>query len=251
MRRQVELFLCAVQFLTRIPMPVLSRFEPDWVTRSARYFPLVGQLVGLICATALLGATQLWNGWIAALLAVGVGLMATGCFHEDGLADSFDGLGGGQTRERRLDIMKDSRVGTYGVAALLVTLALKVAVLATMPPLLAAIGLFAAHGLGRGAAVVAMRLTLYAVEGEATKWKPVPQGVTRGEMSAAVLLAAWPVALLPWPSAGLGLALGAAFAGLLLVAAKRLIGGHTGDVLGGVEQLFEVGFLLGLAAVLR
>lgn len=250
MRRQLELFLCAVQFLTRIPTPALTCFEPDWVTRSARYFPLVGQVVGLICAAVLLGATQLWTGWIAALLAVGVGLLITGCFHEDGLADSFDGLGGGQTRARRLEIMKDSRVGTYGIAALVVTLALKVAALATMPPLLAAIGLIAAHGLGRGAAVIAMRLTPYAVEGEATKWKPVPQSVTRGEMSMAVLLAAWPLALLPWPSAGLGLALGALLAGLLLMAARRLIGGHTGDVLGGVEQLFEVGFLLGLAAVL-
>lgn len=250
MVRQIELFLCAVQFLTRIPTPALERFEPDWVTRSARYFPLVGQLVGLICAAVLLGAAQFWNGWIAALLAVGVGLLVTGCFHEDGLADSFDGLGGGQTRERRLEIMKDSRVGTYGVAALLVTLALKVVALASMPPLLAAVGLFAAHGLGRATAVVAMRLTPYAVEGEATKWKPVPQGVTRGEMSAAVLLAAWPLALLPWPVAGLGLAIGLMLAGLLLVAARRLIGGHTGDVLGGVEQLFEVGFLLGLAVIL-
>ncbi len=251
MIRQVELFLCAVQFLTRLPVPALKRFEPDWVTRSARYFPLVGQVVGGLSAVALIVAAQLWGGWVPVLLALATGLLITGCFHEDGLADSFDGLGGGQTRERRLEIMKDSRLGTYGALAVVTVLALKAAALATLPaPWMAATALLAAHGAGRAAAVAAMRLTPYAGDGDGAKWKPLPQGVKTWEALIAVALAAWPLAFLPLPAVGLGLAFGTALAGLLAVAARRLIGGHTGDVLGGIEQLFELGFLLGVAAVL-
>jgi len=250
MRRQVELFLSALQFLTRLPVPALARFEPHWTTRSARYFPLVGQIVGGLSALTLLGAAQLWPAWVAALLAIGVGVLITGAFHEDGLADTADGLGGGQTVERRLEIMKDSRVGTYGVLALILPLGLKVAVLASLPPVTAACALLAAHGLGRAAAVIAMRLTPYAVAGEAGKWKPVPQGVHTGEAAFAVVTSLWPLVLLPWTAGAAGLALGALFALALALLAKRLIGGHTGDVLGGVEQLFELGFLLGLSAAL-
>ncbi len=250
-RRQVELFLCALQFLTRLPVPPLPRFEPDWTTRSARFFPLVGQIVGAICAAVLFGAAQLWaGGWIPALAAVGVGILVTGAFHEDGLADTADGLGGGQTPERRLEIMKDSRVGTYGVLALVVPLLLKVAALASLGPLSAALALLAAHGLGRAAAVVVMATTPYAAAVDASKWKPVPRGVRCGEVAFAVLTALWPLALLPWRAGLIGVVAGAALVLPLALLAKRLVGGHTGDVLGGVEQLFELGFLLALAAVL-
>ena len=112
LRRQLTLLLVAIQFLTRIPTPTVRDFDADWTTRAARYFPLVGQMVGAICAAVFFGASQIWAPWIAALLAVAAGVVVTGGFHEDGLADTADGLGGGQTRERRLEIMKDSRVGT-------------------------------------------------------------------------------------------------------------------------------------------
>lgn len=247
--QQVRLLICAVQFLTRVPTPRLAVFEPEWITRSARYFPLVGQGVGAVSAGVLLLAGHLWNGPVAAVLALSVGLLVTGAFHEDGLADTADGLGGGQTPERRLEIMKDSRVGTYGVCALGLVLALKGAVLATTPVWTAAAALLAAHGLGRAAAVVAMRLTPYAPNGEAGKWKPVPQGVRTGEVLVALAIAAWPLALLPLGASLLGLAGGAVLAIGLALLARRLIGGHTGDVLGAVEQVFEVGFLLGVTAL--
>ncbi|PIB92113.1 adenosylcobinamide-GDP ribazoletransferase [Caulobacter sp. FWC2] len=244
---QVRLLLCAVQFLTRVPTPTLKAFAPDWITRSARYFPLVGQGVGVVCAGVLLIGEHLWSAPVGAILAIAVGLLITGAFHEDGLADTADGLGGGQTPARRLEIMKDSRIGTYGVCALFGVLALKVAVLAGTPA--AAVLLLAAHGLGRAAAVAVMRLTPYAPSGEAGKWKPVPQGVRTGEVIVALLIAAWPLALLPPGAILAGLAGGALLAGLLTLTARRLIGGHTGDVLGAVEQVFELGFLLGAAAL--
>ncbi len=249
-RHQVRLLICAIQFLTRVPTPALKTFETEWITRATRYFPLVGQGVGAVCALALLAAERAWNGWVAALLAIGVGLLITGAFHEDGLADTADGLGGGQTPERRLEIMKDSRIGTYGVCALVLVQALKVAVLATTPAWSAAAMLLATHGAGRAAAVVVMRFTPYAGIGEAGKWKPTPQGVRTSEMLVALLIAAWPLVFLPLTATLAGLAFGAVLATLLALSARRLIGGHTGDVLGGVEQVFELGFLLGAAALL-
>lgn len=247
-RHQVRLLVCAIQFLTRVPMPALKTFEPEWITRSARYFPLVGQGVGAASALVLLAGEQVWGGGVAAVLAIAVGLLLTGAFHEDGLADTADGLGGGLTPARRLEIMKDSRVGTYGVCALILVLGLKVALLASTPT--AALILLAAHGAGRAAAVVVMRVTPYAPSGEAGKWKPLPQGVRTGEVLIALLIAAWPLVFLPMGAALAGLAGGAALAIALALLARRLIGGHTGDVLGAVEQLFEVGFLLGAAALL-
>ena len=244
---QVRLLLCAVQFLTRVPTPALKTFEPDWITRSARYFPLVGQGVGTACALVLLVGERVWSAPVGDILAVGAGLLITGAFHEDGLADTADGLGGGQTPARRLEIMKDSRIGTYGVCALVGVMALKVAVLAGTPA--AAVLLLAAHGLGRAAAVAVMRLTPYAPSGEAGKWKPVPKGVRTGEVIVALLIASWPLILLPPGAILAGLAGGALLAGLLTLTARRLIGGHTGDVLGAVEQVFELGFLLGAAAL--
>src|SRR5690606_41658926 len=127
MLRQLQLLLAATQFLTRLPTPSPRGFEPDWITRSTRYFPLVGQGVGAICALAWLGGSAIWRGAVAAVVAVGVGVVITGAFHEDGLADTADGLGGGQTPQRRLEIMKDSRIGAYGAAALVLVLGGKVA----------------------------------------------------------------------------------------------------------------------------
>lgn len=247
-RHQVRLLVCAIQFLTRVPMPSLKTFEPEWITRSARYFPLVGQGVGAISALVMLVGERVWGSGVTAVLAITVGLLLTGAFHEDGLADTADGLGGGQTPARRLEIMKDSRVGTYGVCALVLVLLLKAAVLASTS--MAATLVLAAHGLGRAAAVVAMRVTPYAPSGEAGKWKPVPQGVRTGEVLVALLIAVWPLVLLPPDAALLGIAGGAMLAIPMALLARRLIGGHTGDVLGAVEQLFEVGFLLGAAALL-
>jgi adenosylcobinamide-GDP ribazoletransferase len=248
-QRQGRLLICAVQFLTRVPTPVLKTFEPEWITRAARYFPLVGQGVGAISALVLLAADRIWNGSVAAVLALAAGLLITGAFHEDGLADTADGLGGGQTAERRLEIMKDSRVGTYGVCALVLVLGLKATVLASTPIVTAAAMLLAAHGFGRAAAVLVMRLTPYAPRGEPGRWKPAPRGVRTGEVLVALLIAAWPLVLLPAGAALVGLAVGSALVVALALLSSRLIGGHTGDVLGAAEQMFEVGFLLGVAAL--
>lgn len=194
-RHEARLFICAVQFLTRIPTPQLAGFQPEWIQQSARYYPLVGQMVGGVSALILYGAAQIWSPWIAALLALGAGVLLTGGFHEDGLADTADGLGGGLTRERRLEIMKDSRLGSYGALALGLTLALRVAALAMLAqfsPLFAAVALMAAHGLGRAAAVGAMAVMPYGGHpGMAKEGKP--DRASFAGLTVAVLLALWPL----------------------------------------------------------
>lgn len=247
--RQLKLFLCAVQFLTRLPVPSFADFEPAWITRAARYFPLVGILVGGACALVLLAAGQVWGGPLPALLAVAAGVLITGGFHEDGLADTADGLGGGQTAERRLEIMKDSRIGTYGVLALGLVLAIKVTALAQLPLATAALALVAAHGAGRTAAVAVMMWGPHVSDPTSAKYKPAPDGVRPRELLVAAVLGLWPLALLGLPGL-VGALVGAVLAILLAATARRLIGGYTGDVLGGIEQVCELGVVLGVAAML-
>ncbi len=250
MRRQVQLFLCALQFLTRIPVPRLAGFEDSWITRSAKFFPLVGQLVGALSAGALLLAGEVWQGFVPLLLAITAGILITGAFHEDGLADTADGLGGGRDAAHRLAIMKDSRIGAFGALALLLLLALKMAALAPFNIEMAALLLLASHGTARAAAVVVMCALPYAGDPAASKIKPVPDGVTGAEVFIAVVLALWPLFLLPLSLALAGMIGGIVLAMIIALTARRLVGGYTGDILGAVEQMFELGFLLGAAAIL-
>ncbi len=116
--RQWQLFCLALAFFSRIPVPASTPYSPELLNQSSRYLSLVGLLLGALQALVLLLAAQLLPFSIAVLLSLIAGLVLTGAFHEDGLADTADGLGGGLSLDRKLEIMKDSRVGTYGLVAL-------------------------------------------------------------------------------------------------------------------------------------
>jgi adenosylcobinamide-GDP ribazoletransferase len=244
-------FLNAARFLTIVPVPSAETLAPDWLMRSSKYAPLVGLLVGAFSAAVLVAASQLWTGVIPALLAVAASVLVTGAFHEDGLADSFDALGG-YTPQARLSIMKDSRIGTYGTLALGLSIALRIAALAIMPWHIAAVALVASHGSARLASVTVMNLVPYAPDATAPKIAFPTDRLRPSEMIVAFACAlaayagliwvSWPAAL---AAAMLGIVL-AAYAARLTV---RLIGGYTGDVLGAIEQLFELAVLLAVAAV--
>lgn len=238
-----RLAIAATQFLTRLPVPAVG-FEPDWLPRSAKFFPLIGIAVGLVAAATLLLASRVWPDPIPAILAVAAALILTGALHEDGLADSADGLGGA-TREARLAIMKDSRLGTYGVLALVLVLALRVAALTVMPVWIAAVTLIAAHAASRLAAVAVMGRTSYAGDRGAAKIVHAPAGPRPGEVALAVLIGLAPLLALP---AGRAVAAALLAAGVGIVVAVRLcrgLGGYTGDVLGAVVASVETAFLLG------
>lgn len=245
MIRELRLFLCAMQFLTRLPVPALKDFAPEWITASARYYPLVGQVVGALSGLMLVFAAKAWGGAVPAVLALATGILATGAFHEDGLADTADGLGGGRDKAARLAIMKDSRIGAYGALALVLAVALKTAALAQIAM---AMALVAGHGAARAAAVIAMAALPYAGDPEAAKYKPVPHGVGIGSVIVALLFASWPFVVFPMQQMIPAVACGAILALIMALAARRLIGGVTGDVLGAIEQMFEIGFFLGAVA---
>jgi adenosylcobinamide-GDP ribazoletransferase len=247
-------FWNALRFLTVIPAPAADHIEDDWLIRAAKYFPLVGIIVGLVSGIVLLLAGEIWRGLLPPLLAIAAGIVLSGALHEDGLADTADGLGGGRSRESRLAIMKDSRIGSYGALALGLTVALRVAALAALPPWIGAATLIAAHAGGRLAAAAVMTRLPYAGDPAVTKltYTEAPLRTSEIAVAAIFMLAAWlPLARSEIFAALIGLLSGAVLAGWLVDRARKLIGGYTGDVLGAVEQLFEVGFLLGVAGVLK
>lgn len=239
--------LTAIQFLTRLTVPDLLGFEPVWLGRSAAYFPLAGLLVGAIAAAALALAATVWPSPVPAVLAVMAGVVATGAFHEDGLADTADGLGATGDRQRCLEIMKDSRVGTYGAMAVVGSVVTRVAALSVLPPPLAVTALLAAHTSARTVPVVVTALMPYAAEPARSRIGAI-DGATPRRRLFAVLFGAAPFFAVPLPNALLAMALGSLAASVILWRAKRVLGGVTGDVLGASEQLFEMGVLLGLAA---
>jgi adenosylcobinamide-GDP ribazoletransferase len=234
--------LNALRFMSIVPVPSSNAAtEPDWLSRCVKYFPLVGIGIGLASAAVLLLAGAIWGPIVAALLAVTTSIAVTGALHEDGLADTADGFGGGRTAEKRLAIMKDSRIGTYGAIALGFSIALRVAALAALPRWTGAAALMAAHAAAR--ATPAFVIARMSYMGDASVMK-----VFALMVAAAGAL---PLALISPSSGVVGLLLGAALATALAAWSRRLIGGYSGDVLGAIEQLFEIGFLLGVAAVIR
>jgi adenosylcobinamide-GDP ribazoletransferase len=143
-------FVGAVQFLTRVPVTRATAADTADVVI---WFPVVGALIGAVAGGTVAGLSHLVPGSVAAAVGVLVGILVTGAFHEDGLADTADAIAGGATRERRFEILKDPRHGTYGVAALCGSVVVRVVAVASLGPAAAFAGLVAAHTLGRGAAV--------------------------------------------------------------------------------------------------
>jgi adenosylcobinamide-GDP ribazoletransferase len=247
-RAELDRLFAAIGFMTRLPVPAAAIHDPAWLPRSAKYFPLVGILVGAIGAAILAGAGSLWSGVVPALLATAATILVTGALHEDGLADTADSLGG-RTREARLAIMKDSRLGTFGALALGLSLALRVAALAALSPGLALWALVAGHAGARFATVLVMAMLPHAGDAATSRSSYSPERLRAGEVAVAALFAILPLLPLGPQLAFTGLVGGGVAAGLLAAAMRRRLGGYTGDVLGAVEQVAEIGFLLGIAAL--
>jgi adenosylcobinamide-GDP ribazoletransferase len=261
MRRQALLFLVAIQFLTRLPVPPLAGFQTSWLSESARFFPLVGGLVGL----SAVGVWWLSCLFLPPLVAVGLmmsaSLLLTGAFHEDGFADVCDGFGGGRTRDAVLAIMKDSRVGAYGAIGVAMMLGLKWSVLASLPYAALPVIVVGAHIVSRWCAISLIWRLRYVRADTDAKSTPLANSLSgadwllSGALGALMLL---PPMLLIDPAARfqLALALPAALALSVITALlaagyfRNRIGGYTGDCLGAAQQLAELSFLLAALGVL-
>ena len=246
-RREFLYFLVAIQVLTRVPVPRFRDFADRWTERGVKYFPLTGALVGAACGAIFLAASHIWSGTLPALITIAAGIAITGGLHEDGFADFFDSMGGA-TREARLSILKDSRIGAYGALALGTGIGTKIFALQGLPLPAGAAALVAAHSGGRLAAVAVISLLPYAGGISAAKIKPLGHGLKWTDLAIAGAFGLLPLALLPAAFGLPALAVAAIAAVFAALKARRLLGGYTGDVLGAVEQIFEITFLLTAAA---
>jgi adenosylcobinamide-GDP ribazoletransferase len=239
----------AVAFLTRLPIPHPQGASPENFVRAHRLFPAVGAAIGGTVGLLCLGLRAIGlPDLAAAALALGASALLTGALHEDGLADVADGFGGGRDPAAKLEIMRDSRLGSYGALMLLVIFVAKVSALAALPDAFVVQGLIAAHALARGVLpFMAMSLPYARKDGLAAN-AGRPDFATAATAGASALIIAWLV--LPWREAFCSALATAACALGMAWLAKRQIGGQTGDVLGGAEQLGETAILLLLAAAL-
>jgi adenosylcobinamide-GDP ribazoletransferase len=237
----------AIAFFTRLPLRPAGPVDGAAVARASWCAPLVGALIGALAGLAYWAAWRLnLPPFVCAALAVGAGMLLTGGLHEDGLADTADGLGG-ETRERALDIMRDGRIGAYGTCALVICLVLRIGALADLPrAALVAWALVGAHAAARTVLPAFMRLVPPARADGLSASAGAPS------RERAAVAAAIGIALL-WMALGFRnalIALVLMLIGALVIAwlARRKFGGQTGDVLGAVEQVSETLVLLVTAA---
>jgi adenosylcobinamide-GDP ribazoletransferase len=247
MRAELGVFLAALRFFTRLPVPAWVGHSDDQAVRSLRYLPLVGALVGAVGAAATLAAAQLWPMSLAVPLGMVATVLLTGALHEDGFADACDGFGGGRDAEHVLAIMKDSRLGSYGAIGIGLLLLAKWQALLTVAPARLAAALVASHAASRLVPVLLAGWLDY-VRASGGKSQAVATRRPGGaELLPAAVFALAPCLLLP-PAAALAGWLGALLAGLLAWRLfRRRIGGYTGDCLGAAQQGSELAFYLGLA----
>ena len=237
----------AVAFLTRLPMPHPQGPMPQNFVRAHRMFPLVGAMIGAAVGLLCLGLRHAGvPDLAAAALALGGSALLTGALHEDGLADVADGFGGGRDAAAKLEIMRDSRLGTYGAVILLVSFAAKISALAALPDGAVVQSLAAAHALSRGVLPwMSISMPYARNDGLAAK-AGQPDSTTAAIAAVFALALAW--LSLSFANALLAAIMAAASAMGMALLAKRQIGGQTGDVLGGAEQVAETAILVLLAA---
>ncbi len=249
--------ITCLRFYTRLPLPTVPAemsHPPEPFARCLRWAPLAGCVVGAFGAAALAGATGLGlPPPAAAALALLATVLVGGGLHEDGLADVADGFGGGATRERKLDIMRDSRLGSYGALAIGFSLLLRTAALAGLAErggvALAAAALVGAAGASRGIGLMPMALLPAArADGLGRSVGRLPAGVfaTAAALAMAIGLALPALGGAGLARPGLALILAALAAAGMTRLARNQIGGVTGDVAGACQQLCEAAMLLGL-----
>ena len=255
LQREIRLFLTALTFYTRIPAPKSFIFDAGLMSESIKYLPFLGVLVGIVAALVMWLTALVLPVTIAVLISMMISILITGAFHEDGLADACDGLGGGWEKSQVLTIMKDSRIGSYGVISLVLVLLLKfelISGLAEQQMYLVWVALPAAHGLSRLAAVLIAQFTNYISlsAGQSKSAQAVAERLNIRQLILASALVLPALLLLPVSSALLAILSAGVLGGVMRTWFIRRIGGYTGDCLGAVQQLVEVACYLAIAASL-
>lgn len=257
MKQEWLAFLSAVQFLTRLPVP-----DPGWedgrLDRAAKWFPLVGALVGLICGIVLFVIVSLvFRGLPHLEMAVLFGVLITGALHEDGLADTADGFFGGQSPEKRLTIMRDSRIGTYGAIALVFAILLRISLYTEFfSPLISnashtttmVAAFIAAHAISRCLILWHVSALRYARAGEAAPLSALSAGSAATAAITTLILCLPLTLIVSFGAVAMGLLIATASALAFTKMAKSRVGGWTGDTAGATQVISEIAFMIGFSA---
>ena len=236
-KQQINLMLIALTFLTRVPSPIEINFSQHNLNKASRYFSLIGYFVGVTTALIFWLCSQVLPTDIAIIISMILSFLLTGGFHEDGLADTCDGLGGGFERHQKLTIMKDSRIGTYGALGIWSILSFKFVLLSNLENVVLA--LVVAHPLSRSVSTVLIALLPYVQDAADSKSKPLAESQLGKDWMIALLIGLTSLMLLP----NLWFFVVPTLVGFVFLARqflKKQIGGFTGDALGAVQQVAEV-----------
>lgn len=249
-QQQLNLVLIALAFFTRIPIPDWVDFSQKKLSQASRYFSLIGWIVGGLCAIVLCFFSVFLPTSTAILLSMVFSVLLTGCFHEDGLADTCDGFGGGWEKQQKLSIMKDSRLGTYGAAAIWFSLSLKFLLLVQVEQQTqsAILLLLVAHTLSRSLSTLMIFCLPYVTDEEQSKVKPLAEKMKRKDLAINIVIAGLSLILVPQWAVAIVLMIIFCFIGLKILMQKQ-IGGFTGDTLGASQQISEIAIYLTVVAI--
>jgi adenosylcobinamide-GDP ribazoletransferase len=262
--KQVHIFFAALMFLTRLPIPKWVQHKNEYVQKATTYFTIVGCIIGCITAMVYFLSSKILSPTIAILLSMVTSILLTGAFHEDGFADVCDAFGGGYTKEKILEIMKDSRLGTYGTIGLIMILffkfflllelsstALSINIVGVHLPFIYSFPLLiiASHTVSRFMPLVMIQSYTYVFQEDLSKSKPMAsQKLNFGQLLFAFVISILPFIFLPIQLLGAYI--------FMFVATfylgnyfKKWIGGYTGDCLGTVQQVSELIFLLSVLII--
>ncbi|MBA5762981.1 adenosylcobinamide-GDP ribazoletransferase [Vibrio sp. 404] len=238
---QLELFWLALGFFSRLPIPSHTPYSEERMNQAGRYFGLVGVILGLAVAGSFFLFAMLFPTSVAVVLTMVFSLLLTGAFHEDGLTDMADGIGGGMTLERRLTIMKDSRIGTYGAATLIMALLSKYVLLTELAMVTdMLIVLVVTYTLSRVVAATLIYDMPYVSDLDSSKSKPLANRQSKADLTVLIATGVLASLLLPVGVASLLLVSAVLFRWLFKTWLMKRIGGFTGDCLGAAQQLFEL-----------
>ena len=249
LRHQWRLWCIALGFFTRVPIKDIPDFKQHWLNQASRYYGVVGLFVGIVAALTWQVSSLLWPVSIAVILSMIASALLTGGFHEDGLADTWDGFGGGWTVEQKLTIMKDSRLGTYGALALIFAILLKFQLLVSLAQLpvepilglnIIIIALLSGHCLSRVMAVSLIFNQTYVRDIDSSKVKPMTEQQSPTEIIILLLSGLLPLTLLPLTLSLSLIALLIVSRCLIVMWYNKQLGGYTGDLLGQAQQISEL-----------
>jgi adenosylcobinamide-GDP ribazoletransferase len=255
MKKEVQIFLTAIMFFTRIPVGKNLPYHEGMLQQSARYFSWVGIIVGGFSACIFWLASYIFSTNLAIAFSMLASILLTGAFHEDGFADSCDAFGGGWNKEKILTIMKDSRLGTYGVIGLIGIITIKFLLLQSIQSLIHLpffiASIIAAHSISRCMAVFTMQQLTYVQDIDSSKSKPLAnRKLSWNEMFIALIGAFIPCVFLPTIFL-LSIPLMIVVQYLAGFYFKKWIGGYTGDCLGATQQICEITFYIGILILLK